>query len=648
MASAKPKIDVLDRLVADQIAAGEVVERPGSVVKELVENSLDAGATKIQLDIEGGGVRRLRVLDDGEGIGADDLEKAFLRHATSKIRRLADLDGVRTYGFRGEALPSIASVSKISVRTRTEGDVGGTLLELEAGEVVQRRQAGCPVGTEIDVRELFFNTPARLKFLKKETTEASHCGEALVRLAALRPDVSFKMTSNGRTVRSMPRVERTEERVMAMFGKETLVRSQGSDSGIEVLAILGPPERARAGAGSLYTYVNRRYMRDKTLLAAVTQAFAGTLEHGRYPVGLVALEMPEGSFDVNVHPQKTEVRFADSQAVYGAVRRVVGEMVSRAIWSFSKGENSEVKEPRADEVPENPFTSRGGGTYKRKLIAVPQKGSPFGAPRPVFANRDAAAPEETGKGVTLDENEGVDASAEEGDSAREERLFLDPRGPQMSRGDKGGAVGQLEWSGMKAARAGRGRFSELRYIGQGREMFLLMEDEDDLVVMDQHAAHERVTFEKLRGQLTGGGVKSQKLLMPQNLDLGPAEAERICEMSEELMELGLEIARSGPDRVAIHAVPAELVMTSPERLLADMVIALEEGRQGSRGDAHELALATMACHSSIRGGRQVARSEVDALLEQLDGVENAGHCPHGRPILARIPWKEIRRRVGRG
>ncbi len=647
MASAK--IDVLDRLVADQIAAGEVVERPGSVVKELVENSLDAGATKIQLDIEGGGARRLRVLDDGEGIAAQELEKAFLRHATSKIRALSDLDGVTTYGFRGEALPSVASVSKITVRTRTEGDVGGTLLQLEAGEVVQRRQAGCPVGTELEVRELFFNTPARLKFLKKETTEASHCGEALVRLAALRPDVSFKMTSNGRTMRSMPRVERTEERVMAMFGKETLVRSQGSDSGIEVLAILGPPERARAGAGSLYTYVNRRFMRDRTLLAAVTQAFAGTLEHGRYPVGLLALEMPEGSFDVNVHPQKTEVRFADSQAVYSAVRRVVGEMVGRAIWSFPKDARSEVKEPKAEGGGENPFLSRGpgsGGTFKRKLIPVPQSQNMFGAPRPVTAGRD----------VEVSSQEGQPHSEEDGaleceNSARVggepgERMFVDPKSPAAS--DEVGVRTQLQWSNVGDPQHTRGSFSDLRYIGQGKEMFLLLDDEDDLVVMDQHAAHERVTFEKLRQQLGAGGVRSQKLLMPHNVDLGPAEAERICEMSNELLSLGLEIARSGPDRVAVHAVPAELVMTSPERLLADMVMALEEGRQGSRGDAHELALATMACHSSIRGGRQVAASEVHALLEQLDGVDNAGHCPHGRPILARIPWKEIRRRVGRG
>jgi len=334
------RIRILDRIVADQIAAGEVVERPASVVKELVENALDAGASRVQVEIDGGGSSRLRVLDNGGGMSAQEAELAFTRHATSKITGIEDLAGVATYGFRGEALPSIAAVSRVVVRTRTADSVSAALLELAGGENVGRREAGAPVGTDVEVRDLFFNTPARLKFLKREVTEAGHCAEAVVRLALVRPEVSFVLFSGGRRTRELTRAERVEERVAALFPGERLARVAGSDSGIEILAVLGPPERARAGAGSLYTYVNGRYVRDRALLSAVARSFGGTLEPGRYPAGLVSLRLPAGSFDVNVHPQKTEVRFADSRAVQRAVTRIAGELAGRAVWALGTTEQA--------------------------------------------------------------------------------------------------------------------------------------------------------------------------------------------------------------------------------------------------------------------------------------------------------------------
>jgi len=595
-------IRILDPMVADQIAAGEVVERPASVIKELLENSLDAGATRVQVEIDAGGIARIRVVDNGVGLSAADAALAFTRHATSKIRRLEDIERVESFGFRGEALPSIASVSRVRILTRAADAVAGTRLLLEGGEVKQSREAGCPVGTDFEVTDLFYNTPARLKFLKRDTTEAGHCAEALVRLALVRPEVSFAFVSQGRRTRELPRVERPQERVASLFPDEPLAVSDGLAEGIRVLAILGPPHRARPGAGSLYTYVNGRFIRDRALLRAVTQAFAGTLESGRYPVGFISLALPPGSFDVNVHPQKTEVRFVDQGAVYRAVTRVVGEMAARSVWALGCVASGQPdRQPAGVADPGVEYSAPAG-----RMIPAPPRAA---AHRPVAM----------------------------GDLLRD--VGPRPGGPVATGGEVPAPPG--------ADRRGRERFSSLRYLGQARGTFLLLEDEDDLVIIDQHAAHERVKFERLRLQLDKGRVSSQRLLAPHSIDLGPAEAERIADLEDRLAVLGLEVTRSGPDRIAIRAVPSELAGASPDRLLADMVLALEERRDGSRGETDDHVLATMACHGSIRGGRPVAEAEVAELLTQMDRIDFAGHCPHGRPVLARFPWAEIRKRVGR-
>ncbi len=607
------RIEVLDKITADQIAAGEVVERPGSIVKELLENSLDAGATKVRLDIDAGGVGRIRLLDDGEGISRDQVKTAFLRHATSKMRRIEDLNDVATFGFRGEALPSIASVSRVTVRTRRASDIAGVELVLVGGEVQSERDAGCPVGTDIEVADLFYNTPARLKFLKKDTTEASHCAEALVRAAAVRPDVSFLMRSSGRTMRELPRVEKIEDRISLMFPKERLVRAHGTELGIEVLAVLGPPETARAGANSLYTYVNNRFVRDKILLRALTQSFGGTLEGGRYPSGMLHLRVPPGSIDVNVHPQKIEVRFADTDAVYRAVTRVVGEAVARGAWSLFATPTD-----RARESEPAPYIR---SALRPEGRLIPKPAAPF---LPPTLSPKAALPRI--ESDTSRDTDPVEAPEAEGasESAPPANLF------DAAKDLPGAAC-----------------FADLRLIGQTQNLFLIFEDDEDLVIVDQHAAHERVTYERLRRDFEKGGIPSQRLLLPHAVDLGPADAERVFGLADDLLSLGMEIARSGPDRITIHQVPAELTDASPDRLLADMVLALEEGRKGSKGEWAEKVLSTMACHNSIRAGRPVDPREVEALLAQMDAAEFKGHCPHGRPVLIRIPYREIRRRLGR-
>ena len=622
------KIQVLDATVADQIAAGEVVERPGSVVKEVLENSLDAGATRITLDIDAGGVGRIRIVDNGEGIPKDELDVAFTRHATSKMSRIEDLDDVHTFGFRGEALPSIASVSKLAIRSRQTSDVAGRLLRFDGGKIVEDRAVGCPVGVDIEITDLFFNTPARLKFLKKESTESSHCGEALIRAALLRPDVAFIMRAGGRKVRELMQVEKAEERVASLFPKERLIRAEGKDFGVEVTAILGPPETARAGAGSLYTYVNGRFVRDKSVLRAVTQAFAGTLEHGRYPSGLISLDLPPGSLDVNVHPQKIEVRFADPNTVFRAVSRVIGEMVARGAWSFATRENGVAKEsPLTFERDYESAPSTPG-----RLVPPPSLPEGMVKPTPRIYRTLEPGLGFRDPGAAVDENLPADRA--------------DDTHSDASVSDERIEVGQHLFAFNDKPRP-RDRFSSLRYLAQAKELFLLFEDDNDLVVIDQHAAHERVTYEKLRTALTGGRVASQRLLVSHTVDLGPADADRISEHAAELERLGLEVVRSGPDSVSIQSIPAELTGASPDRLLADMVLAIEEGRKDSKGEMEEKVLSTMACHGSIRGGRTVDPREIEALVSQMDETEFSGHCPHGRPVLTRIPWREIRRRLGR-
>ncbi len=600
------KIRVLDRIVADQIAAGEVVERPASVVKELLENSIDAGATSIRVEVDGGGSIRIRVLDNGYGLTEDELDLAFTRHATSKISSIDDLEKVVTFGFRGEALPSIASVSQVTVQTRIADAVEGHRLVLKGGEVIERREVGCPQGTDFEVANLFFNTPARLKFLKKENTETGHCAEALVRLALVRPEVSFAMISNGRKTRELVRVEDPQERVAALFPDEVLAVAQGSHSGVDVRAILGPPERARAGAGSLYTYVNGRFIRDRTLLKAVTGAFAGTLDPGRYPVGFIALTVPPQAFDVNVHPQKTEVRFADRNSVFRAVTRVVGEMAARSVWALGEAPVNVKPETGPNKISEsNEYTY--GEIPAGRFVPPPSHLNPAGKARPSSVVTGGDRP--VGGPV--------------------------PTAPVQT---------QLT---PVAHDPGAGRFSSMKYIGQARGMFLLLEDDRDLVVIDQHAAHERVTYERLKSQLASGRISSQRLLVPHMVDLGPSQVERIVGHEDRLNDLGLEVSRAGPDRIAIRAVPAEISGTSPDRLLADLVIALEEGRNDSRGTTEELVLSTMACHGSIRAGRIILDDEVTALLREMDMVDFAGHCPHGRPVLTRLKWSDLEHRVGR-
>jgi DNA mismatch repair protein MutL len=565
--------------LANQIAAGEVVERPASVVKELVENALDAGARRVHVDVELGGVQLVRVSDDGEGMSAEDARLCLERHATSKIERLEDLAQIRSFGFRGEALPSIASVSRFSLRTRTRDAIEGTEVRVDAGGASDVRPAGCAAGTTIEVRELFVNVPARRKFLKSTATESAHVGEVVMLMALARPDVTFVLARDGRGAREYLRVASRAERAAQILEGERLAACAGERGPLRIEAYLAPPERARSGAVALHLLVNGRPVRDRQLARAVAQAYGSVLEPGRYPVGVVYVDLPSDWVDVNVHPQKAEVRFSDARAVQDAVARELHAALGKAFGVPAMGSR---------------WASHTGGavTHAAPLVAT-------------------APPAERGETSWAEPPQGS-ASAASLD------LFV-----------------------------GRGFYARLRFIAQVRGTYLLCEGEDGVYVLDQHAAAERVTFHRLRQAFEAREVAAQRLLMPEIVEVGPSDVATLEEHAPEIGRLGMDVRAVGPSALAVHSVPQVLVRAAPERLVRDLIAELSRSGTRGFGAARDLVLATMACHGSIRAGDAVSEREAEALLRGLDEVDFSGHCPHGRPIVTRIGFDELERRVGR-
>jgi DNA mismatch repair protein MutL len=588
--------------LANQIAAGEVVERPASVVKELVENALDAGATRVKVEVETGGVARIRVTDDGEGMDAEDAVLALERHATSKIRGERDLFSLRTFGFRGEALPSIASVSKLRLVTRERGAAEATEVVVEGGAASSARPAGAAEGTSVEVRDLFFNVPARRKFLKSTGTEASHVSEVMLLAALSRPDASFFVARDGRAVREWLRVSTRRERAAQTFDGEHLEACLGERGPMRLEAYLAPPERARAGAVGLHLLVNGRPVRDRSLARAVAQAYGSVLEPGRYPVGVVYVEMPSELVDVNVHPQKAEVRFADMRAVFDAVTRELHTALARAFSVPALG------------------TGRSWGAMRPPPPSHPPSVPTLAEPRSDPWN--LAPPSSEPSTQKSNSTEGANANG-----APSDRTTLQSPAPELFEG--------------------AGFYGSLELLGQVRATFLVCSGSDGLYVLDQHAAAERVTFHRLRKAFVARSVATQRLLIAEVVELLPAEVAALEEHGADIARLGVELRAVGPSAVAVHAVPTLLARARPERIVRDLVAELGRAARRPFGDAADLVLATMACHGSVRAGDTLSREEASALLRALDEIDFAGHCPHGRPIVTRIGYDELERRVGR-
>lgn len=585
----------------NQIAAGEVVERPASVVKELVENALDAGATRIDIDLEEGGVRLIRIRDDGGGIAPDELSLAVARHATSKISSLDDLEAVATLGFRGEALPSIASVSRFALTSRRVGEEHGASLPVEGGRLGTVAPKAHPPGTTVEVRDLFYNVPARRKFLRAERTELSHIEEWLRTLALARPDVELRLSHNGKASRryrgdgGMGTAERIVETLGEEFSKSTL-RIEHAAAGLSLHGWIAQPTYSRASADQQYLYVNGRAVRDRSVAHAVKQAYADVLFHGRQPAYVLFLELDPRRVDVNVHPAKQEVRFRDARLIHDFVYRTLHDALAQT---------------RAGEAP----------------AALPSQLAVSSAANAGYATQPWS---------TTQQQSPLAFRAEEM-RANYAALYGQPASTPVA-----------EFPAMP--QANDGEVPPLGYaIAQLHGIFILSEAADGLIVVDMHAAHERIGYEKLKTAHDGAGLRMQPLLVPQAVAVSEREADVAEREGATLAELGFEATRSGPQTLILRSVPALLANGDTEALLRDVLADLREHGETRRiSAARDELLSTMACHGAVRAHRRLSIPEMNALLREMEATERSGQCNHGRPTWARFSLAEIDRWFLRG
>ncbi|BDG07660.1 DNA mismatch repair endonuclease MutL [Anaeromyxobacter paludicola] len=606
-----PRIAVLPPGLVNQIAAGEVVERPASVLKELCENALDAGARSVQVEIEDGGLSLVRVADDGSGMDREDALLSLERHATSKLRDQEGLAAIATMGFRGEAIPAIASVSRMRIDTCAGDDGAGTRLVLEGGALVETTAVARRRGTTLEVRDLFFNTPARRKFMRAPASESGHASEALLRLALARPDVGFTLRSAGRIAFSSPPDASPRDRALAALGREAarhLVELDGERAGVRVRGLVTSPDHSEATSRAFYLFVNGRYVRDRSAAHAVLRAFAGTLPPGRHPAAILFLDLPPGRVDVNVHPQKLEVRFAEPREAQDALFHVVADALRTAPWLRHRAPAGPAALPG---VPGSP----GSGLEELVLPAAGEEvAEVLQAARALGAERSFGAPAEAAAGPN-------------------HAFRFDPP-PAAVPGE---------------AAAPAGYFASLRYIGQHARTYLLCEAPGGtLVVIDQHASHERQLFHQLLEAHRARAIPVQPLLIPQIVTL-PAPLARALEgAAEEVRALGLDLEPFGGDAFAVKGAPAQLAGADLPSLLRDLAQQLETVGKGTAVDLafHDL-LATMACHSAVRAHEDLTREEARALLDGLDAVSFKARCPHGRPVVFELTPADLERRVGR-
>ncbi len=598
--------------LVNQIAAGEVVERPASVLKELLENSLDAGATALRIEAEQGGIKRLMVQDDGCGIPKDELSLAVCRHATSKIANLGDLERVASLGFRGEALPSIGSVARLQITSRAAGADSAWRLEGDgSGHYVGPLPAALPSGTRVEVRDLFFNVPARRKFLRTERTEFQHLLGLVQRVVLSRFAVAVRLRHNRRDVLDLPAAvgEAAEnDRVAAVCGEDfaaACVRVEHTGAGMRLWGWMARPSFSRSQADLQYFYVNGRPVRDRVVAHAVRQAYADVLYHGRHPAYVLFLELDPAAVDVNVHPAKQEVRFREQRAVHDFLYHVLHEAIAK----IRPGESA---------------PAHGKGTGRGAAAFGPMERGRGG--------RVEAGPAQ--QGLRLPASRVAEAQAESygvlAESARAITRAVEE--PEVSDPQDEAAPPPLGFA-----------------LAQLHGIYILAQNSRGLVLVDMHAAHERITYERLKQAVRGGGVGSQQLLVPLRLQVSAAEAEAAEAARETLLRLGLEIDRIGPGDIVVRAVPAPLAGAQAERLARDVLADLCAHGSSRRIEAEiDRLLATMACHGSVRAHRRLAVEEMNALLRDMEETERSGQCNHGRPTWVELDLQALDRLFLRG
>jgi len=599
------KIVIMPEELSNRIAAGEVVERPSSIVKELIENSLDAGATDILVELEGGGKRSIKVVDNGRGIDRDDVALAFERHATSKIYTFEEIHTITSFGFRGEAIASIASISRIEMLTRRTGAPSGTRAVVRGGRIEEVIDAGCPVGTSVRVTDIFYSTPARKKFMKGDSTEQAHCMDAIVRLALSNPGVKIRVVANGRTILNVPKTKNLSDRIALVFGDDfgrhvLQVEGQGGDATLR--GIISPPDRTRSNTKGQFYFVNNRFIRDRLLNHSVITAYRRLIEPRRFPSVILFIDMPTGDVDINVHPSKMEVRFRSPSDTYSLIR----ETLSRALSGMP------VTLPDFQR-PLKPFPEESADTYRERVG-------------------------ETLKRYTLQ-------------SGAEKRTFdmkVPQTGMRTAPGSFSGEEGikerpDLFGEHVPVVPGEAVSFSSLTYLGQVAGTYLVFSSDRTLILMDQHAAHERVLFEKLRIS-RGGETAAQGLLIPEVVTLQPGRFDLLMNTVDVLKDLGLGVERYGENTVVVKQVPAFLTGCNLEALISDVIEEIgDTGKTENLDETRDKVLALMACRGAVKANDALTASEVAALCEDLDTIPFAATCPHGRPLYAVLGVRDLER-----
>ena len=595
------RISILPETLTNKIAAGEVVERPASVIKELIENALDAGATEVSVEITAGGRRKIGVTDNGHGMSREDALLSLERHATSKIRVDSDLENIMTLGFRGEALPSIASVSRFSLTTRETGSLEGTEIVIEGGKVRDVRACGMPTGTVISVEQIFFNLPARLKFLKSAETEAGHVGDVVARMAVSRPDVAFSCTSDGRELLRLQQSD-LQRRLAQIVGRESsqhLYPVTGGDEYTTLSGFISAPSLVRSGTQSIFTYINGRFIRDKVVQHAVMQAYRGVIDRGRYPVVALFIELPPGEVDVNVHPTKHEVRFRRQAIVHDAIQAAIEEVLRRSPWLPSP--------PLASSMAKETT----GQAYRERIAAAAQ------ASLTMPIRERSFPPQIPDKG----EPTALPFSPRE--------IIMEPVTPFQAEPPQPQAVGY---------------FSSLAVIGQFHSEYILCQADSELVIIDQHAASERVAYQRLKQQCQAGSIESQRLLFPETVELSFSEVAVAVKFNAELASIGFELEPFGGTTLMVSAAPRIVARKNPILLIRDILADLERfGTSAAFTEVLDNLLSRIACHSVIRGVHLLDSRQIKELLQQMDQTDFAASCPHGRPVSHVVTLVELQK-----
>ncbi len=608
-----PEIHILPDLLINQIAAGEVVERPAAALKELLENSLDAGANEISVQLASGGAKLLKVSDDGRGIGKSDLPLALARHATSKIATLEDLERIASLGFRGEALASIAAVSHLTLTSRMRDSKHAWSIAAEGGAVSDPKPAALDPGTSVEVHDLYFNTPARRKFLKSEATEFAHCDTVFKRIALARPEVAFRLQHNSRAQWHL-KAQSAEDRINAVLGDEfsaTAIAIDAQSTGLRLSGLVGLPAAAGGARDAQYCFVNGRFVRDKVLAHALRQAYQDVLHHDRHPAFVLFVEIDPTRVDVNVHPTKSEVRFRDSQAIH----QFVFHAVSRALGGSVAG-GTTAGMPAANRASAAPDFS----TQHRMPLGIAQSAAVY----ETLFGRDRMAP----------------ASAAQPAAGRPPLAEMSNQTSALA--EPGTEIPALADTGVEIPALGYA-------LAQLAGIYILARNAHGLVIVDMHAAHERIVYEKLKAQLDGDRIAMQPLLIPvvfnaERIDVATAE-----DHAETLARIGFEIAALSPTALAVRGVPVALKDADAGELARDVLAEIREfGASRVLTERQNALLSTMACHAAVRANRALSVPEMNALLREMEATERSGQCNHGRPTWHQISIAELDKLFMRG